>query len=74
MGQLYTCPTLATHILRLRVFIILTKRVAYILYYGLAMCRRWSGVAKVSYILRHRGAQLILAYSCARLFPFLPCP
>ena len=27
----------------------------------------WSGVAKVSCILRHRGIQLILAYSWARL-------
>ena len=26
----------------------------------------WSGLAKVSYILRHRGIQLILAYSWAR--------
>ena len=29
--------------------------------------RGWSGVAKVSCILRHRGVQLILAYSWARL-------
>ena len=27
----------------------------------------WSGVAKVSCVLRHRGVQLILAYSWARL-------
>ena len=29
--------------------------------------RGWSGVAKVSCILRHQGAQLILTYSWARL-------
>ena len=27
----------------------------------------WSGVAKMSCILHHRGVQLILAYSCTRL-------
>ena len=32
----------------------------------LNMCIWWSGVAKVSCILRHRGIQLILAYSWAR--------
>ena len=33
--------------------------------------RGWSGVAKVSCILRHRGIQLILAYSWARLAIFV---
>ena len=34
---------------------------------GLIMAQGWSGEAKVSCILRHRGVQLILAYSWARL-------
>ena len=36
--------------------------------YALSSCllRGWSGVAKVSYLLRHWGIQLILAYSWAR--------
>ena len=32
-----------------------------------SVTREWSGVAKVSCIIRHRGIQLILAYSWARL-------
>ena len=35
--------------------------------YFIFVHRGWSGVAKVSCILRHRGFQLILAYSWARL-------
>ena len=35
-------------------------------YFTLLVPWEWSGVAKVSCILRHRGIQLILAYSWAR--------
>ena len=36
------------------------------IYLTARICKGWLGGAKVSFILRHRGVQLILAYSWAR--------
>ena len=62
--------------------------VAHLISVSLMLGRGWSGVAKVSCILRHRGVQLILAYSWAKpailvagkgrvvfcFFTFIPVP